>query len=65
MVATATANTATNNTTGGDLASSPLSLFSLNAVITEAKREAGSATHRHAGIVASDVPAQSTRYCTS
>jgi hypothetical protein len=57
MVVTATANTATNNTTGGDLASSPLLLFSLNAVITEAKREAGSATHRHAGIVASDVPA--------
>ena len=37
--------------------SSPLSLFSLDAVITEAKREAGSATHCHAGIVASDVPA--------
>jgi hypothetical protein len=26
-------------------------------VITEAKREAGSATHRRSGIVASDVPA--------
>ena len=40
--------------------SSTLSLFSLDAVITEAKREAGSATHRRAGIVASDVPADNS-----
>jgi hypothetical protein len=53
----AMANTAMNNTTGGDVASSPLSLFSLHAAITEAKGEAGSATHCHAGIVALDVPA--------
>ena len=56
-----TANTATNNTTGGKVASSPLSLFSLDAAITEAKREAtcGSSTthHRRASVVvASDVP---------
>ena len=53
----ATANTATNNTTGGKVASSPLSLFSLDAAITEAKRKAGSATHRRDCIAASDVTA--------
>ena len=37
--------------------SSPPLLFSLDAVITEVKWEAGSATHRRAGIIASDVPA--------
>jgi len=53
----ATANTATNNTTGGDVASSLLSLFSLDAAITEAKQEAGSARHRRDGIAALDVTA--------
>ena len=52
-------------TGGGDVTSSPLSLFSLDAVITEAKREAGSATHRRASIFASDVPAANSSSSSS